>query len=325
MQARFSSRKRRRRRQDSVLPAALGLHQSRSRLARIPSIRRLVSAPSVRRFCVSRCRGEELWRALGLRLGGRRRRLELEPRTIAPHVVHDHRKLPRDRHADALVSGPLGDLKVPGLETAEAFRARQHEVRRFIKRMPNLAATGLGDVARNVDGRARLPALGRQREIGADGLRAAAAPRIGDRSLEGQSADRPHARYADEAPAELVLAHHSDDELVRPQILLSQRRARPQNAIGDAGDQRIMRCELANARLELRAGDTTELQSKRLDRMPDGVFDVQKLGLQITPVHRQKPQPTALLALYMHLFEPARAHDMGDSLGFGATNGAASG
>ncbi len=56
--------------------------------------------------------------------------------------MHDDYKLARDRHASELVTVLLGDLQVSGLGGAEAIEARQHEVRRFIKRVSNLAVAG---------------------------------------------------------------------------------------------------------------------------------------------------------------------------------------
>jgi hypothetical protein len=50
--------------QDSVLPVVLGLHQNRFPLARIPSIRSVVNAPSKCRFSSLRCAFEEPLRAL---------------------------------------------------------------------------------------------------------------------------------------------------------------------------------------------------------------------------------------------------------------------
>lgn len=301
-----------------MLPAALGLHQNRSPLARIPHIRSVVRAPSARRFSFLRGGGEELRRALALLLLLRLHRLEPECRTVAPHRMHDHRKLPRDRHVSALVTALLGDLQAPGLEAAEALEARQHDIRRLIERVSDLAVAGLGDVAGNVNRRSRLPPSRRQPEVGADGLRAAELARIVDRSLERQSADRPDARYPYEAPADVVLARDSDDDLVQPKILLPQRRARPRHAIDDAGDQRILRDELAHARFELSSADGAELQAEGLDRVADGVLNVERLALQVTPVRHQEPQPVAVLALEMDLLEPAGAHDMGDPLRVGA-------
>lgn len=64
----------------------------------------VMSALAARRFFSLRGGCEELRRALGLRLLLRRRRLELDRRSVAPHRVHDRRELARDRRAGAFVA-----------------------------------------------------------------------------------------------------------------------------------------------------------------------------------------------------------------------------
>lgn len=107
-----------RHRHDITPSAALGLHQNRSPLARIPDNskrRRRVDFRFLRGGC------GKLRRALGPRLFRPWRRLESKRRAVTPHPVRDHRKLPRDRHTGALGAALLGDLQPQGLETAEAF------------------------------------------------------------------------------------------------------------------------------------------------------------------------------------------------------------
>jgi hypothetical protein len=75
---------------------------------------------------------------------------------------------------------------------------------------------------------------------------------------------------------------------VQPNVLLPQRRPRPQHAVREPGDERIIRHQLVDPRLELAATDLADLETERLDRMPNRVLDVEKLALEIAPFERRR-------------------------------------
>ena len=60
--------------------------------------------------------------------------------------------------------------------------------------------------------------------------------------------------------------------------------------------------------LQAAAVDLVQVDAEGLERAADGVFQVEELALEVTPLGQQKPQPLALLALHVGalLYQPVR-------------------
>jgi hypothetical protein len=91
-----------------------------------------------------------------------------------------------------------------------------------------------------------------------------------------------------EALAQLVPTDNLNQHLMQSLVLGPQRRPGPQHAFGYAGNQRIVRDQLADPRLKrgpLRP--RSHHQTKDLQRLTDLVLDVEQLAFQGTPVSEQ--------------------------------------
>ena len=102
--------------------------------------------------------------------------------------------------------------------------------------------------------------------------------------------------------------------LVQHEIFGPQCRASPQHARHHTTRHRIFRNlrSLLHGRFKAAPADLPKTDAERLERVPDGVFQIEELALQIAPLTQQQAYPVAGLRLHMRLAEPARPHDVRD-------------
>jgi hypothetical protein len=89
--------------------------------------------------------------------------------------------------------------------------------------------------------------------------------------------------------------------------------ARRQHGVHQLGRERIVCHRGAHRLLESRASDLAQADAERLQRVADGVLQVEELGLEVAPVRQEKLRPVAAFRLDVSLAEPARAHQMGNA------------
>lgn len=89
--------------------------------------------------------------------------------------------------------------------------------------------------------------------------------------------------------------------------------ARRQHGIHQLGRQRIFRHSGAHRLIEGPSPDLAQADAERVQRMANGVLQIEELGLQIAATRQQKLRPIAALRLDIGLAEPAGTHDMGDA------------
>lgn len=178
---------------------------------------------------------------------------------------------------------------------------------RLVQRTPHVRIAGLADAALHVDRCARLPAPGRQAEVGGDVARAAEARRILDRGHEVQRGDGADTGDLQEAPAQFSAGDGFHHHVVQRAIFLPQRRAGFQHRVHQFAGQRIVGHHFAHDGSELAARRARQLDPERLQREANDVFEVEELALEVAPVDQH---PVAALTLDMRLPGPAGAHDM---------------
>ncbi|MBV8705461.1 MAG: recombinase family protein, partial [Acetobacteraceae bacterium] len=149
------------------------------------------------------------------------------PRRVLPHCPTRRGQFTRQRHLCPPHAPALGDVHRPALERAEPGPPRQQRVGRVVQGRAHGGVAQARDPARDV-GLARLVALGRQAEEGADRLGPLEPVGVVHCGLVGQRHHRAHARHRHQPPADLVLFDDGQHLAVQLGELAPHRLARGQ-------------------------------------------------------------------------------------------------
>ena len=147
-------------------------------------------------------------------------------------------------------------------------------------RRTDILVAHLGDPPLSVDGFPRLPAFGREPEIGADILGGPESGWFVDRRLEQQRRDRADAGNFHKPPDQLVTARAGQHQLVQACDLFDQDRAHPQHRFDQTCQHFVVGDEFARPGLKAMAIDAGDAQAEHLQGLADRVFNVDPLADQ---------------------------------------------
>src|SRR5437868_12511165 len=174
--------------------------------------------------------------------------------TVNPHPVQNHGQAPGDRDDGSTHPASLSYPHAPRFQPRPFAAVGKQYLGRLVEHRAQQGVATFGHPA-IIIGLAGLVALRRQADMCADRPRVGEALRLVDRRTVGQRNDRADPWRGHQPPTHWVAANRVEQHLVQDGELLAHDPADVEQRLGDRGQPRKARDELANPRLVSRAAD----------------------------------------------------------------------